>query len=103
MLCLSFWRRDNASGVTYWVTKHYQGFSLCALPWVLISTVGAAVSIVGRADDKWSRRIMPNDLNNNALRTILPNFPNLNVTGIIIKLLGSLNTRKFNDDHTIMA
>ena len=38
MLCLSFWRRDNASGVTYWVAKHYQGFSLCALPWVLIST-----------------------------------------------------------------
>ena len=46
---------------------------------------------------------MPNYLHNNPLRIILPNFPNFNVTGIVIKLLGSLKAWKFNYDHTIMA
>ncbi len=40
VLSLPFCRDDSACGVTYWVAKHYQGFSSLACPWGLISTGG---------------------------------------------------------------
>ena len=40
MLSLLFCRRDGASGVTYELAEHYQGFSSLAYPWGLISTGG---------------------------------------------------------------
>ena len=40
MLSLLFCREDSVCDMTYWVAKHYQGFSPLASPWGLISAGG---------------------------------------------------------------
>ena len=45
MLWLSFSQGNITSALTCYLAKHYQGFSVCALPWALISTLGLSSTI----------------------------------------------------------
>ena len=49
----------DARGVTCYLAKHYQGFSISALPWVLISTEGGILLLLCWKNDVRNSKHFP--------------------------------------------